>query len=74
MGALLPFFGGGLRAPTKTDYRKRGTLILTSLLEDPSDFFVASGTSSLCSLGEWAPTGLLHGVFGQASQYGTFVW
>ena len=30
--ALLPFLGEGSR--TKTDYRKTGTLILTSLLED----------------------------------------
>ena len=28
-----PFFGEG--SPTKIDYRKMGTLILTSLLEDP---------------------------------------
>ena len=33
--ALLHFFGG---APTKIDYRKKmGTLILTSLLEDPDE-------------------------------------
>ena len=31
-GALLPFFGGEF--PTKIDYRKKGTLILTSPLED----------------------------------------
>ena len=30
--ALLPFFGEG--SPTKIDYRKKGSLILTSLLED----------------------------------------
>ena len=30
--ALLPFVGEG--SPTKIDYRKKGTLILTSLLED----------------------------------------
>ena len=30
--SLLPFFGEG--SPTKIDYRKKGTLILTSLLED----------------------------------------
>ena len=30
--ALLPFFGEG--SPTKIDYRKKGTLSLTSLLED----------------------------------------
>ena len=30
--AILPFFGEG--SPTKIDYRKKGTLILTSLLED----------------------------------------
>ena len=30
--ALLLFFGEG--SPTKIDYRKKGTLILTSLLED----------------------------------------
>ena len=29
--ALLPFLG---EAPTQIDYRKKGTLILTSLLED----------------------------------------
>ena len=29
--ALLPFFEG---TPTKTDYRRKGTLILTSLLAD----------------------------------------
>ena len=27
-----PFFGEG--SPTKIDYRKKGTLVLTSLLED----------------------------------------
>ena len=31
--ALLPFFGGE-GSPTKIDYRKKGTLTLTSLLED----------------------------------------
>ena len=30
--ALLPFLGEG--SPTKIDYRKKGTLILASLLED----------------------------------------
>ena len=30
--AVLPFFGEG--SPTKVDCRKKGTLILTSLLED----------------------------------------
>ena len=30
--ALFPFFGEG--SPTKIDYRRKGTLILTSLLED----------------------------------------
>ena len=30
--AFYPFLGEG--SPTKLDYRKRGTLILTSLLED----------------------------------------
>ena len=30
--ALYPFLGEG--SPTKMDYRKKGTLILTSLLED----------------------------------------
>ena len=30
--ALLPFLGEG--SPTKIDYRKKGTLILTTLLED----------------------------------------
>ena len=30
--ALLPFVGGG--SPTKIDYRKKGTLILASLLEE----------------------------------------
>ena len=30
--ADLPFFGEG--SPTKIEYRKKGTLILTSLLED----------------------------------------
>ena len=29
---FYPFFGEG--SPTKIDYRKKGTLILTSLLED----------------------------------------
>ena len=29
---LYPFFGGGF--PVKVDYRKKGSLILTSLLED----------------------------------------
>ena len=29
---FYPFFGG--RGPTKIDYRKKGTLILASLLED----------------------------------------
>ena len=34
LGALLPFlFGEGFAATV--DYRKKGTLILTSLLEDP---------------------------------------
>ena len=32
--ALLPLFGG----PTKIDYTKKGTLILTSLLEDLAVF------------------------------------
>ena len=32
--ALLPFLGVE-GSPTKTDYRKKGTLILTSPLEDP---------------------------------------
>ena len=32
-GALLPFFGG--EGSPKIDYRKKGALILTSLLEDP---------------------------------------
>ena len=32
--ALVPFFGG---SPTKIDYRKKGTLILTSLLADLVD-------------------------------------
>ena len=31
---LTPNFGLGGQAPTKIDYRKKGTLILTSLLED----------------------------------------
>ena len=31
---FYPFFGEG--SPTKIDYRKRGTLILTSLLENLS--------------------------------------
>ena len=35
--ALLPFFGEGF--PTKIDYRKKGTLILTSLLDDLGAFF-----------------------------------
>ena len=30
--ALLPFLGEG--SPTKIDYREKGTLVLTSLLED----------------------------------------
>ena len=30
--ALLPFLGGGF--PTQIDYRKKGTHVLTSLLED----------------------------------------
>ena len=34
--ALLPFFGWE-GSPTKTDCRKKGTLILTSLLEDLDD-------------------------------------
>ena len=42
--ALLPFFGGGFPY-----YRKKGTLILTSLLEDLSkasfEFLVAGGTN-----------------------------
>ena len=32
LGPLFPFLGEG--SPTKIDYRKKGTLILTSLLED----------------------------------------
>ena len=32
--ALLPCFFGGEGSPTKIDYRKKGTLILTALLED----------------------------------------
>ena len=32
MPFLTPFLGEG--SPTKTDYRKKGTLIPTSLLED----------------------------------------
>ena len=32
---FYPFFGEG--SPTKTDYREKGTLILTSLLENPDD-------------------------------------
>ena len=31
-GTLLPFLGEG--SPTKIDHRKKGTLFLTSLLED----------------------------------------
>ena len=34
-GALLPFLWEG--SPTKKDYRKKGALILTSLLEDLVD-------------------------------------
>ena len=35
--ALLPFFGEG--SHTKIDYRKKGTLLLTSLLEDLGGLF-----------------------------------
>ena len=33
VATFYPFFGEG--SPTKTDYRKKGTLILSFLLEDP---------------------------------------
>ena len=39
---FYPFWGEGF--PTKIDYRKKGTLILTSLLED----LVAETHSSAC--------------------------
>ena len=35
---LSPFLGEG--SPTKIDYRKRGTLILTSLLEDLAEVWI----------------------------------
>ena len=34
LGALFNPFFGGEASPTEIDYRKKGTLILTSLLED----------------------------------------
>ena len=36
-----PFLGEG--SPTKMDYRKKGSLILTSLLEDLANFHFAKG-------------------------------
>ena len=39
IGAVLPFlFWGRFGSPTKIDYRKKGTLILFSLLEDLAGF------------------------------------
>ena len=61
--ALLPFFGEG--STTKIDYREKGTLVLTSLLEDLLEdletfFGAASGMAFVGRRGSclWSQEGL----------------
>ena len=44
---FYPFLGEG--SPTKMDYRKKATLILTSLLEDLVIYFAEDDMKSTCT-------------------------
>ena len=51
MVPVYPFLGEGL--PTKIDYRQKGTLILTSLLEDLVSFFCLLHLRQDSEVGLW---------------------